>query len=276
MWCDSFTRDMTHSHEWHDTFTCVIWLMWYTSFIRVTWRIYMSDMSRPYRWLIHLYDMIRSYIWHYSGTVDIPIEWCCCTCAFPQFGPVPSLNLLYYNNVSTSKVPQDVEPLPTSCHLVCFSMLSCLTLLYMCGPGLGLCHFSELVCDLLLTGGRGLSPDCTFLEEYLWSQSWRALRKGHRGRLVPYLLDTSGIFWQKQCRDGDRQCGEADASENDAALLGQYSQATGHRGGMSHTQRRVNSADGGGFDSSHVWSVPGSTRVITHRGVFKLRAGVQK
>ena len=44
-------------------------------------------------------------------------------------------------------------------------MLSWLSLLYMCG--LGLCPFRRLVCDLLLRGGRGLSPDCALPEEYL-------------------------------------------------------------------------------------------------------------
>jgi len=35
--------------------------------------------------------------------------------------------------------------------------------------GLGLCPgpFSGLVCDLILRGGRGLSPKCALLEEYL-------------------------------------------------------------------------------------------------------------
>jgi len=35
----------------------------------------------------------------------------------------------------------------------------------MCGPGL--CLFSGLVCDLLLRGGRELSPECALPEEYL-------------------------------------------------------------------------------------------------------------
>jgi len=72
--------------------------------------------------------------------------------------------------------------------------------------------------------------------------------------------DPSGKFPQKQSRDGDRQCGEADASKDGAALLGQHSQATGHRGGVSHTQRHVNLADGGGFQSNHV-SITGAGTV---------------
>ena len=64
--------------------------------------------------------------------------------------------------------------------------------------------------------------------------------------------DNSEKFWQKQSRNGDTQCGKADASKDGAALLGQQSQATGHGGGMSHTERHINSADGGGFESNHV------------------------
>ena len=47
-------------------------------------------------------------------------------------------------------------------------------------------------------------------------------------------------------------CGKANASKDGAALLGQHSQAIGHGGGLSHTQRHVNSADGGGCESTHV------------------------
>jgi len=44
-------------------------------------------------------------------------------------------------------------------------MLSCLSLLHM--YYIGLCPFGWLVCDLLLRGGRGLSPECALPEEYL-------------------------------------------------------------------------------------------------------------
>ena len=44
---------------------------------------------------------------------------------------------------------------------------------------------------------------------------------------------------------------QTNASKDGATLLGQHSQATGH-GGMSHTQKHVNSANGGGFESNHV------------------------
>ena len=66
-----------------------------------------------------------------------------------------------------------------------------------------------------------------------------ASRKQHVG-LVVMSTDTFRKFWQNQSRDGDRQYGKADASKDSAALLGQHSQATGHRGGVSHTQRHVN------------------------------------
>jgi len=64
--------------------------------------------------------------------------------------------------------------------------------------------------------------------------------------------DTFGKFWQKQSRDGDRQRDKTDASKDDAALLGQHSQATGHGGGVFHTQRHVDLANGGGFELNHV------------------------
>jgi len=63
--------------------------------------------------------------------------------------------------------------------------------------------------------------------------------------LIPVVQGLS----QKQ-RQLDRQCGKTDASKDGAALLGQHSQATGHKGGGSHTQRHVNSANGGGFESN--------------------------
>jgi len=63
---------------------------------------------------------------------------------------------------------------------------------------------------------------------------------------------TFGKFGQKQSRDGDRQCGKADASNDGVALLGQHSQATDHVGVVSHNQRHVNSNYRGGFESNHV------------------------
>jgi len=57
-----------------------------------------------------------------------------------------------FHDVSTSKVPKGAVPLPTSS-----PMLSCLSLLHMCG--VGLCPFNGLFFHLLLKCGRGLSPN---------------------------------------------------------------------------------------------------------------------
>jgi len=50
---------------------------------------------------------------------------------------------------------------------------------------------------------------------------------------------------------GTDSVAKADASKDGAALLGQHSQATGYRGGLSHTQRQINSTNEGGFESNH-------------------------
>jgi len=61
--------------------------------------------------------------------VDLPFDWRC---------PCVSLNLLYYNDDSTSTVPRGV-------------CLACLSVL--CVGGQGLCHFSWLDYDLLSRSG---------------------------------------------------------------------------------------------------------------------------
>ena len=48
------------------------------------------------------------------------------------------------------------------------------------------------------------------------------------------------------------ESGEANASKDCEVLLGKHSQATGHGGGVSHTQRHVYLAHRGGFESNHV------------------------
>jgi len=69
---------MTHSHVWHDSFTCVTWLVhawdithihvWHDSFTCVTWLTHMRDMSHAYvwrdscrcvTWLVHVCDVTR-------------------------------------------------------------------------------------------------------------------------------------------------------------------------------------------------------------------------
>jgi len=76
---------------------------------------------------------------------------------------------------------------------------------------------------------------------------------GQHVGFVVMSTDTFGKFCQKKSRDGDRQCGKIDGSKDGAVLLGQHSQETGNEGGgLSHTQRHVNSANGAGFESNHV------------------------
>ena len=56
-------------------------------------------------------------------------------------------------------------PIPTSCQVPCLPMMSCFSLLPMCG--LGFCPFIGLVCGLLPRGGWGLSPECALPEEHV-------------------------------------------------------------------------------------------------------------
>jgi len=75
-----------------------------------------------------------------------------------------------------------------------------------------------------------------------------------RGQHVEFVVmsnNTFGKFWQKQSRDGDRQCGKTGVSKDSACLLGQHSQATSQGGGLSNTQRHINSASVGSFESNH-------------------------
>ena len=95
---------------------------------------------------------------------------------------VSSLNLLYYNDISTSKVPQGAAPLLTSCH-VSLPMLSCLPLLHVCG--LGLCPFSGLR-SATKRWSRALAR-MRIARRLCVSQSWPALLGGHQGSLVLYL-----------------------------------------------------------------------------------------
>jgi len=100
---------------------------------------------------------------HQSTLTPTPVLWSyplyCCPCTLPKF-----VYTSFPHWVSPAGC-HGVSPLPTSCHVSFLPMLPCLSLL--CIYGLGLCPCSGLVYHLLLRGGRGLSPDCTWPEEYL-------------------------------------------------------------------------------------------------------------
>jgi len=101
---------------------------------------------------------------------------------------MPCLNLLYapvyllYSAPAASRhcltCYQEATPpdqWPTSYHVSCLPLLSCMSLLYICG--LGLWSFKCLFCDLLPRGRQGLSP----IETHCWKSisfhkraAWRA------------------------------------------------------------------------------------------------------
>jgi len=78
-------------------------------------------------------------------------------------------------------------------------------------------------------------------------------------RVVVMSTDTYRFLRPEQSRDGDRECGEADASKDGASRLDQYSQATGHGGGVFHTQNHVDSAYGCGSQSNRVFDTDAGT-----------------
>ena len=78
-------------------------------------------------------------------------------------------------------MPHGAATLPFSSHVSCLPMLSWLFLVHR--RDLGLCPFSRLVCDLLLRGGRWLSPECALPEEYL----------GHN--FDEHCLEDTGVVW---------------------------------------------------------------------------------
>ena len=71
-----YVRDTTHSHDWHDPFTCVTWLIHICEkypLMCVTRLIHMRDMTHSHMWhdplicvsrLIHMRDMTHSHMWH--------------------------------------------------------------------------------------------------------------------------------------------------------------------------------------------------------------------
>jgi len=79
--------DMTHSHVWHDSFTCVTWLIhmcemtdsrvWHELFTCVTWLIHMCTCVT---WLIHMCDMTHSRVWHVWHDSFTCVTWLIHTC----------------------------------------------------------------------------------------------------------------------------------------------------------------------------------------------------
>jgi len=55
---------MTHAHVWHDSCTCVTWLLWHDSFICVTYLWH--DSSICVTWFIHMCDVTHSHVWYDS------------------------------------------------------------------------------------------------------------------------------------------------------------------------------------------------------------------
>jgi len=81
-WC---IRMYDYACVWCDSLTCVIWLIHTLSippsvgsgaFMRVTWPMYMCDMTHSYVW--HTY----AYVWHDSSTC---MTWLCICVAWPKF-----------------------------------------------------------------------------------------------------------------------------------------------------------------------------------------------
>jgi len=101
----SLMWDMTHSYVWHDSFTCVTWLVHMFDMSRCntailgvymchsfgTWLIRICDMTHSYlwhdsficvTWRIHMCDMTHSYVWH---DAFICVTWRIHMCAISLF-----------------------------------------------------------------------------------------------------------------------------------------------------------------------------------------------
>jgi len=104
-----------------------------------------------------------------SGVVDLPLVYCC---------DLPCLNLIYTPTYYSPPPAEDryclthftgAAPLLTSCH-TCYlyvTVVRCSGLSLLCTCGLGLCPFSELVCDLLPRQWYQGFAKGTLPEEYL-------------------------------------------------------------------------------------------------------------
>ena len=89
------TCDMTHLWAWHDSFTCVTWLIlsacvmsvktcscvWRDSFVCAAWLVYAEwqDSFICVTWLIHINDVTHVYVWHDVFTCVIRV-FMCVTC----------------------------------------------------------------------------------------------------------------------------------------------------------------------------------------------------
>jgi len=102
---------------------------------------------------------------------------------------------------------------------------------------------------LLPANCKKQSPDPTKRDASKKGFGRRALAGGNMWDVLSCLLTLLESF----DRDGDRQSGKTDASKDGAALLGQHSQATGHRGGVSHTQRHIEEQRPFEFDGEEIF-----------------------
>ena len=81
------TCDISLAHVWHDSYTCVTWLIhmcdmthtyvWHDFYICVTWLIYVCDMTHTHvwhesyicmTWLLHMRDVTHMCVWQDSFT----------------------------------------------------------------------------------------------------------------------------------------------------------------------------------------------------------------
>ena len=82
---------------------------------------------------------------------------------------------------------------------------------------------------LLLAKCKKQSPDPKKKKHKQRGDWAKSASRGQHMIVVVKSIKTYGKLEQKHPRDGDRECVQAYASEDGAALLGQHSQATGHR-----------------------------------------------
>jgi len=132
--------------------------------------------------LLNLLHLVLRRSPYDAGAADLPLASYCARA-------LSKLTIYVFLLYSTPAHGQPVFDSITRCgaptHLVpccmCLPMLSCSSLVYVCG--LGVCPFSGLVCDLLLRCGRELSHECALPEESL----------GHN--LDEHCLEDTRVVW---------------------------------------------------------------------------------